>query len=67
MDGESMAVGVLRDITQRKRAETALREKRRRYTLAAKGVNDGLWDWNLKTGVVYYSPRWKAMLGFAGR
>jgi diguanylate cyclase (GGDEF)-like protein/PAS domain S-box-containing protein len=34
-----------------------------RYALAAMGANDGLWDWDLRTDRVFYSARWKAMLG----
>ncbi len=56
--------GIVRDITEQQAAERALRESEERYALAAKGANDGLWDWDLENDSVYYSPRWKAMLGY---
>ena len=54
---------LLIDIAARKRAEDALRESQDRYALAVAGSNDGHWDWNLVSGSIYFSARWKEMLG----
>lgn len=48
----------------RKHTEKALHESEERYSLAARAANDGLWDWDLLSGKIYFSPRWKSMLGW---
>jgi diguanylate cyclase (GGDEF)-like protein/PAS domain S-box-containing protein len=41
-----------------------LRQSEERYALAAQGASDGLWDWDLVSGKLYLSPRWKHTLGY---
>lgn len=52
------------EITERTRVESALRESEERFALAVRGANDGLWDWDFTSELIYYSPRWKSMLGY---
>jgi diguanylate cyclase (GGDEF)-like protein/PAS domain S-box-containing protein len=49
---------------ERERALRALQVSEERYAVAVRGANDGLWDWDMRRGEAYFSPRWKAMLGY---
>ncbi|MGC9524496.1 MAG: PAS domain-containing protein [Limnospira sp.] len=56
--------GAIFDITNRKEASEALRLSEERLQLALSGTDQGLWDWNLNTDEVYFSPQWGQMLGY---
>ncbi|MEQ9328570.1 MAG: EAL domain-containing protein [Rhodospirillales bacterium] len=64
-NGETTAYAVLiDDVSERVNARRALEESEQRYALAVAGANDGIWDWNMRTGRIYFSDRWKQMLGY---
>jgi PAS domain S-box-containing protein len=66
-DDEGAAIQVtVRDIGERRRREALLRESEERLMLAFAGAREGVWDWNVASGDVVYSPRWKEMLGYQG-
>lgn len=49
--------------SRRQGLEQSVRELEDRYSLTVERANDGIWEWNVKSGTVEFSPRWKAMLG----
>ena len=65
IDQEMILTVILKDITEREQIEEALQESKKRLELALEASGDGLWDWNIKTGDVYYSSRYWKMLGYS--
>ncbi|MGF1933697.1 MAG: PAS domain-containing protein [Nostoc sp. ChiQUE02] len=55
---------VLATAIERQRVEDALKESEERCQLAVQGNNDGIWDWNVINNQVFFSTRWKEMLGY---
>ncbi|MDZ7816516.1 MAG: PAS domain S-box protein [Planctomycetota bacterium] len=63
-DGEWGAIGIVRDVTDRKLAEEKLRKSEEQKQLALKGADLGLWDWNIETGHIETNDRWAEILGY---
>jgi PAS domain S-box-containing protein len=59
------SIGVIRDITSRKRSDEQLQRNDQRLTFAMKASNMGLWDWDFQSNNVYFSREWKSQLGYA--
>jgi len=57
-------IGLAEDITDFKEAQESARRNEERWQLALQGTSDGIWDWDARTGQVFFSARWKEMLGF---
>ncbi|MGB0127060.1 MAG: PAS domain S-box protein, partial [Rhodocyclaceae bacterium] len=57
-------LAVKHDITERKRLERALRDNESRLRLALEGLGDGVWDWDIPSGRIYFSRHWLEMLGY---
>ncbi len=56
---------VIRDVTERKNSQKKLEASEKRYDLAMQAVNDGVWDWNLQTGYVYFDKRYYSIAGYS--
>ena len=63
-EGEAMLRIALIDLTDQMQAELARFESEQRFGFAIEATRDGIWDWNIQTGQVYYSPQWARLLGF---
>ncbi len=59
----SLLSRAVRYAIERAKVNQRLRDSEDRYALAARGANDGIWDWDLRSDEIFYSDRWKSMLG----
>ena len=61
-----VALARIRAQLSRREVDRTLRQSEERYSLAAQGSKDGLWDWDLRAGSLYLSPRWRQLVGETG-
>jgi PAS domain S-box-containing protein/putative nucleotidyltransferase with HDIG domain len=66
-DGQKKTIVIIRDISERKKAEQKLIESEERLRLSLEAANDGIWDWNILTGSAFFSPRCYTMLGYVDK
>jgi PAS domain S-box-containing protein len=63
-EGWRLMIGFQDMLRHVQESKQQVRESEERFNLANRGATDGLWDWDIRTNQVYFSPRWKAMLGY---
>ena len=62
---EARIVVSMKDVTERKKVEEALRESEERFRLAINATKDGLWEWDIRTNQEFFSPRWCEIIGYS--
>jgi PAS domain S-box-containing protein len=62
--GERQLLLMFQDVTERQRAEAALKVSEQRWQFALEGAGDGVWDWNIESGNVVFSPQLVRMFGY---
>jgi PAS domain S-box-containing protein len=63
-DGSAYVNLYARDISEYKHAAAALKENALRLQVSIQAANIGLWDWSIRSNQIYYSPEWKAQIGY---
>ena len=63
-NGTSLFIGVVRDISERKKSQHALQESRERYALAISGAGEGIWDWDMHSDQLYISAKIRDLTGY---
>ncbi len=63
---EHAQLGIIVDISEKNRAKETMQLLKERYELATNGSNEGLWDWDIKSDTVFFSNRFKEILGVLG-
>jgi PAS domain S-box-containing protein len=64
-EGRPVHIVAIRDITERKRAEVALRESLERFQLASLATYNAIWDWNLQTDTLWWNENFQTLFGYA--
>jgi PAS domain S-box-containing protein len=65
LDGTPCILAIMRDVTERRAAEQALRESEERFQIAACATNDAIWDWNLATNALWWNQGVQTLFGYA--
>ena len=64
-EGRQLLSGFRDMLRQVQLSRQQVKDSEERFSLAVQGTDDGIWDWQVRTNTVYYSPRWKEMIGYA--
>lgn len=62
--GNKSLIGSIYDITDRKQAELALENEKRRLAVILMGTGAGTWEWNIQTGAVVFNEKWAEIIGY---
>jgi PAS domain S-box-containing protein len=63
-EGEDAVFVISRDVSEKISTEEKYKKKETLWQFALESTGYGIWEWNIKTHKVYYSPQWKKMLGY---